>query len=54
MKEGKRVQSDDFLSGVKSPILGDDYKKFLPSYELVAHDSSVFGFITEDGFHSEL
>lgn len=54
MKEGKRVKSDDFLSGVDSPILGDDYNDFLPSYKLVAHDSSIFGFITEDGFHSEL
>jgi len=54
MLEGKRIQSEDFLSGVKEPILGDDYNSFLPNYELVASDSEVFGFITEDGFHSQL
>jgi len=54
MLEGKRKQSDDFKAGVKEPILGDDYNNFLPNYKLIASDSEVFGFVTEDGFHSQL
>ena len=54
MLEGKRVQSEDYLTGVTDPILGDDYNSFLPNYELVKSDSAIFGFITEDGFHSQL
>ena len=54
MLEGKRVKSKDFSAGVQEPILGDDYNTFLPSYELVAVDSEVYGFITEDNFHSQL
>lgn len=54
MLEGKRVKSEDFKFGVEEPILGDDYNAFLPNYELVASDSEIYGFITEDGFHSQL
>lgn len=54
MQEGERVQSEDFQSGVKEPILGDDYNTFLPNYKLVASDSEIYGFVTEDGFHSQL
>lgn len=54
MLEGKRKKSKDFQAGVEEPILGDDYDTFLPNYKLVASDSAVFGFITEDGFHSQL
>ena len=54
MLEGKRVQTKEFSYGVKTPILGDDYNEFLPNYELVASDSEVYGFVTEDGFHSQL
>jgi putative sugar O-methyltransferase len=54
MLEGKRKQSDHFKAGVKEPILGDDYNNFLPNYKLIARDSEVFGFVTEDGFHSQL
>jgi putative sugar O-methyltransferase len=54
MQEGKRKQSETFKAGVIEPILGDDYNKFLPNYQLIAKDSAVYGFITEDGFHSEL
>ncbi len=54
MLEGKRKQSETFKAGVLDPILGDDYNKFLPNYKLIAKDSAVFGFITEDNFHSEL
>jgi len=52
--EGKRKQSKDFLAGVKEPILGNDYDKFLPNYEILDTDSIVYGFITEDNFHSQL
>lgn len=54
MLEGKRVQSPDYMSGVKEPILGEDYNKFLANYKLIKSDSEIFGFITEDGFHSQL
>lgn len=54
MEEGKRVQSENFKSGVKEPILGDDYNTFFPNYKLVAIDSEIYGFVTEDGFHSQL
>jgi len=54
MLEGKRIKSDDYLAGVIEPILGDDYNAFLPNYRLIAADSEVFGFVTEDNFHSQL
>jgi putative sugar O-methyltransferase len=54
MLEGKRKRDENFLSGVDEPILGEDYDKFLPNYKLVASDSSIYGFVTEDGFHSQL
>jgi len=52
--EGKRVQSPDYLTGVKEPIVGEDYNNYLKNYHLVATDSEIFGFITEDDFHSQL
>lgn len=54
MLEGKRKKSSNFTCGVDEPILGDDYDTFLPNYKLIDSDSATFGFITEDGFHSEL
>ena len=54
MLEGKRVKSDDYLAGVDEAILGEHYDKFLPSFKLIKQDSEVFGFITEDNFHSQL
>ncbi|MGB5793541.1 putative sugar O-methyltransferase, partial [Poseidonibacter sp.] len=54
IEEGKRVQSDDYIYGVKEPIRGEDYDTFLSQYELVATDNSIFGFKTEDDFHSQL
>lgn len=54
IEEGKKVQSDDYIYGVKEPILGDDYDSFLSQYELIATDNSIFGFKTEDNFHSQL
>ncbi len=52
--EGKRIRTKTHRVGVDEPILGDDYDNFLPSYELIKSDSTVFGFITEDNFHSQL
>ncbi len=52
--EGKRKQSDEFQAGVIEPILGDDYNDFFPNYKFVKSDSAIYGFITEDGFHSQL
>ncbi|MDF1884393.1 putative sugar O-methyltransferase [Sulfurimonas sp. SAG-AH-194-C21] len=54
IKEGKRKQDKDFTYGVKDPIKGEDYDFYLPQYELLAIDSSIFGLKMEDGFHSEL
>lgn len=54
MREGKQRRSENQPTGVEKPILGDDYDNFLPAYELVATDSQIFGWVTEDGFHSEL
>lgn len=52
--EGKKKKSDVHFAGVTEPILGEDYNAFLPNYRLIAQDSEVFGFVTEDGFHSQL
>ena len=54
MLEGKRKKSNDYTAGVKDPILGEDYNSFLPNYKLLASDSAIYGFITEDNFHSQL
>jgi putative sugar O-methyltransferase len=52
--EGKKKKNENYQGGVEEPILGDDYNKFLPNYELIATDYTTFGFITEDNFHSQL
>jgi len=54
MEEGKKKKDKDTLYGVENPILGNDYDTFLPSYKLIAQDSAIFGYVTEDGFHSQL
>lgn len=54
IKEGKKKKDEKTQYGVEIPILADDYDTFLPEYELVAVDSTIFGFITEDNFHSQL
>lgn len=54
IKEGKKKKDDNTLYGVEKPILADDYDAFFPEYDLVAVDSTIFGFITEDNFHSQL
>ncbi len=54
LKEGKRKKDKKHSIGVVNPILGEDYDKYLPGYRLIDSDTKVFGFRTEDGFHSEL
>ena len=53
IKEGKQKATDKMV-GVVSPILNDDYAKFLPEYELIGRNISPFGFQTVDNFNSEL
>jgi len=54
MLEGKKKNNKNYKTGVIEPILGNDYDKFLPNYKLISTDSTIFGFVTEDGFHSQL
>lgn len=54
IKEGKKKKDKNTLCGVEKPILADDYDTFFPEYDLIAVDSAIFGFITEDNFHSQL
>lgn len=53
LKEGKQVATEDSI-GVKVPIIGEDYDKFLPNYTLLGTNTVPFGYLTTDGFHSEL
>lgn len=54
MREGKqkRKHADDV--GVETPILIEDYDKMLPNYTVVDRETTVFGYRTSDGFHSDL
>ncbi|MEA1967431.1 MAG: putative sugar O-methyltransferase [Thermodesulfobacteriota bacterium] len=54
IKEGKKTQGKDCSVGVVEPILGEKYDTFFPDHELIDKNTNVFGFLTEDGFHSEL
>lgn len=54
IKEGKKKKDENTVYGVENPILADDYDTFFPEYDLVAIDSSILGFKTEDNFHSQL
>ena len=54
LKEGKPLAKDGYI-GVTAPVLGADYVRWLKNkYDLVMSDSTVFGYTTSDGFHSEL
>ena len=53
MKEGKQKATKDNV-GVISPVINDDYGRFLPGYELVDINVVPFGYATVDGFNSEL
>ena len=54
IEEGKKKKDENTIYGVEEPIVGTDYDNFFLNYELVATDGSIFGFQTEDGFHSQL
>jgi putative sugar O-methyltransferase len=54
LKEGKQRRKDLDSVGVDEPILGDDYPAMLPTYALVERSAMPFGYVTVDGFHSEL
>ena len=54
MREGKQRRSGAGHVGVDEPILSGDYDRMLPGYEVVARDTTVFGYRTSDGFHSDL
>jgi len=54
LSEGKEIAQTEGQLGVLEPTRAADYDEFLPQYEIVATDASVFGYRTVDGFHSEL
>jgi len=54
IEEGKKKKDENTIYGVQEPILGKHYDDFFPEYKLIATDGSIFGFQTEDGFHSQL
>lgn len=54
LREGKQKKHPGSGAGVDTPVLGDDYDRFLPDYRLVAKNVFPFGFRTVDGYHSEL
>jgi putative sugar O-methyltransferase len=54
MREGKAKKSDKVIYGVETPMLGDDYDRQLPNYELIATNVTPYGYRTIDGYHSEL
>ena len=53
MREGKQKATKE-STGVISPIVTDDYSKFLPDYELIGSNVLPFGYTTVDDFNSEL
>ena len=53
MKEGKQRATKDSV-GVISPVVNDDYGRFLTGYELLGSNVIPFGYATVDGFNSEL
>lgn len=54
LKEGKKIKDIKNPIGVTNPILGKDYNNYFPEHELIETNTTVFGYETEDGFHSEL
>lgn len=54
IEEGKKKKDENTTYGVEEPILGTDYDSFFPNHQLLATDGAIFGFQTEDGFHSQL
>jgi len=54
IEEGKKRKDENTIYGVDEPILGSSYDNFFSNYKLLATDGSIFGFRTEDNFHSQL
>jgi hypothetical protein len=55
LREGKAVKTESKKgSGVETPTKGEDYDRYLESYNLLATNVHPFGYRTVDGFHSEL
>ena len=54
LREGKQQLTTTNPFGVKEPILGDHYDMFLPTYDVIAVNTTPFGYRTVDGFHSEI
>jgi len=53
IREGKQVRKSNSV-GVVTPILSDDYVAMLPEYELIERNTLPYGYLTVDGYHSEL
>ena len=54
LREGKELALADRPLGVRKPTTAADYDRFLPDYELVAANVLPFGYMTVDGYNSEL
>ena len=54
MREGKQLRTKENPVGVDTPIFSEFYGEQLVNYRQVASDAEVFGYVTNDGFHSEL
>ena len=54
LREGKPKLSDGAVYGVKTPILGDDYDRFLSNYDLIGTNVVPYDYKTVDGSHFEL
>lgn len=54
LREGKKTLAQGAEYGVETPVLGDDYDRFLANYQLLAKNDTPYGYVTVDGFHSEL
>ena len=54
LREGKAKAKSAKDVGVCDPVLGGMYDSFLARYRLLATNTVPFGYLTVDGFHSEL
>jgi putative sugar O-methyltransferase len=54
IREGKQKLSPSNPVGVRQPTTPDIYTELLPGYSKLLSDSSIFGFVTPDNFHSEV
>ena len=54
MREGKQQRTASNPIGVATPIKAPFYASALKNYQQVATDTTIYGFRTSDGFHSDL